>query len=158
MSFTHWRHLLAAALIAGLLAHLLVRVGYGALPPLPTLAGTPLLVLAAIETILGFGLRARIERRPGSPPVEALSAARAVALAKASSLAGSITAGAWLGVLGYLLPLRAEVAAAAIDSIAAMVGVVCAATLVAAALWLEYCCRTPRGPHDDELHREADPR
>jgi hypothetical protein len=51
--------------------------------------------------------------------------------------------GAWLGLLGYLLPLRAEVAAAAEDVPSGVVGMGCAAALIAAALYLEWCCRTP---------------
>ncbi|MGH3819461.1 MAG: DUF3180 family protein, partial [Pseudonocardiaceae bacterium] len=82
--------------------------------------------------------------------VQALTAAKAVVLAKASSLAGAITGGAWLGVLGYVLPLRSQLQSAAADTGTAAVGAVCAGALVAAALWLEHCCRTPDGPDDPE--------
>jgi hypothetical protein len=71
-------------------------------------------------------------------------------LAKASSLAGAITTGAWLGVLGYVLPLRSQLQSAASDTVTASIGAVSAGALVAAALWLEHCCRTPDGPDDPE--------
>ncbi|MGH3979376.1 MAG: DUF3180 domain-containing protein [Pseudonocardiaceae bacterium] len=143
MTFTRPRDLLAAAVITGLLVHLLVRLAYGELPPLPALAGTTLLAFAVAEALLGVSLRARIRRQPGTRPVQALTAAKAVVLAKASSLAGSMVTGAWLGVLAYVLPRRDEFTAAASDTVAAVLGALCAAALVAAGLWLEHCCRTP---------------
>ena len=146
MTFTRPRDLLAAAGGAALLLHLLLKVGYSSLPPLPILGGTTLLAFAAVETVLGFTMRARIRRRPGTRPMPALTAAKAVVLAKASSLAGSLVAGAWLGVLGYVLPRRSDLTAAATDTIAAVIGAVCATALVAAGLWLERCCRTPDPP------------
>jgi Protein of unknown function (DUF3180) len=148
VTFTRARDLIAAAAIAGVLVNLLLRLSYGDVPTLPQLAGTTLLFFAIAEAVLGNTLRARIQQRPGSRPVQALTAAKAVVLAKASSLAGAITGGAWLGVLSYVLPLRSELASAASDTVTAAIGVICAAALVAAALWLEYCCRTPDGPDD----------
>lgn len=133
--------------------YLLLRSTYGQLPPLPQLAGTTLLAFAVVEAALGASLRARIQRRPGTRPVQPLTAAKAVALAKASSLAGAITLGAWLGVLGYVLPLRAQLPPAASDSITAVIGAVCAAALVASGLWLEHCCRTPNFP---DVHQPED--
>lgn len=146
MTFTRPRDLLVAAGGAALLFHLLLRVGYGSLPPLPVLGGTTVLAFAAVETVLGFTVRARIRQRPGTRPLPPLTAAKAVVLAKASSLAGSLVTGAWLGVLGYVLPRRSELTAAAADTMAAIIGAACAAALVAAGLWLEYCCRTPDPP------------
>jgi hypothetical protein len=69
-----------------------------------------------------------------------------VLVAKASSQAGAIMAGVWAGLLAHVLPRAADVTAAADDSLAAGVGLVCALLLVGGALWLEWCCRTP----DDE--------
>lgn len=147
MTPTRPKDLVVAAVAAAFVVHLLLGVGYGSLPRLPTLGGTTLLAFAVAETVLGFSLRARIERRPGAAPVQALQAARAVALAKASSLAGALVTGAWLGVLAYVMPRRGDLAAAASDTVAAAIGTVCAAALVAAGLWLEHCCRTPDDPH-----------
>ena len=148
MSSTRARDLLAAGAVAAVLANLLLQLSYGELPTLPRPAGTTLLAFAIAEVMLGNMLRARIQHRPGTRPVQALTAAKAVVLAKASSLAGAITGGAWLGALGYLLPLRSQLPSAASDTVAAVIGAVCAGALVAAALWLEYCCRTPEGPDD----------
>ncbi|MGI8816769.1 MAG: DUF3180 domain-containing protein [Pseudonocardia sp.] len=131
--------------------YLAVGSMYSTLPALPTPAGAPLLVLAAAEVIMAHGLRTRIERRPGARPVQPLQAARAVALAQASALTGAIMAGIWLGLLGYLLPRRDELASAAEDTPAAVIGLVSAVALVAAALWLQHCCRTP--PENDDLDR-----
>lgn len=152
MTFTRPRDLIAAGLLAAALVNLLLRVSYGDVPLLPQFAGTTLLAFAAAEVVLGNTLRARIQRKPGSRPVQALTAAKAVALAKASSLAGAITAGAWVGVLAHVLPLRSIIETAGSDTVTAAIGLVCAGALVAAALWLEHCCRTPDQPDD----READ--
>ena len=149
MRFTKPRDLLAVGLIAGLLAHLLLRLAYDTLPPLPTFAGFTLLVIAVVDLVLGFSLRARIQRRPGAAPVQPLTAARAVALAKASSLLGAIMAGAWAGVLIYVMPVREEFEAAGHDLVSAVIGVVCAVVLIGSALWLEHCCKTPKDPHRD---------
>ncbi|MEV1117092.1 DUF3180 domain-containing protein [Actinosynnema sp. NPDC049800] len=150
MRFTKPRDLLAAGLVAGLLAHLLIRLAYDTLPPLPTFAGFTLLVIAVVNLWLAFSLRARILRKPGARPVEPLTAARAVAFAKASSLLGAIMLGAWAGVLAYVLPARGEFEAADHDVLSASVGAGCAALLIAAALWLERCCKTPDDPHLDQ--------
>ncbi|MCE6999560.1 DUF3180 domain-containing protein [Saccharothrix sp. S26] len=150
MRFTKPRDLLAAGLVAGLVAHLLTRLAYDTLPPLPTFAGFTLLVIAIVNVWLAFSLRARILRKPGARPVEPLTAARAVAFAKASSLLGAIMLGAWAGVLVHVLPARGEFEAAGHDVVSAIVGVVCSAVLIAAALWLERCCKTPDDPHLDQ--------
>lgn len=144
MHFTRARDLVVTGLVAAGVVFLLMRVAYGDLPPLPTFAGVTLLVLGVVEVALGASLRSRIRKPEGGRPVQPLTAARAVALAKASSLLGAIMLGAWLGILVYLLPRRAEVAAAADDLPSAVVGLGCAAALIAAALYLEWCCRTPR--------------
>jgi hypothetical protein len=143
MTPTRPRDLLAAGLVAAVLVNLLVRLAYGSLPAIPLLAGATLGVLGAAEALAGNALRARIRRRPGTRPVQPLVAARAVVVAKASSLAGAIMAGAWAGLLAHVLPRAFEVTAAAGDTAAAAVGLVCALGLVAGALWLERCCRTP---------------
>jgi hypothetical protein len=144
MHFTRARDLVVAGLLATGIVFLTVQVIYGDLPPMPTFAGVTLFVLAVIEAVLGASLRTRIRKPEGGRPVQPLTAARAVALAKASSLLGAIMLGAWLGMLGYLLPRRAEVAAAAADVPSAVIGVGCSAVLIGAALYLEWCCRTPR--------------
>ncbi|HET9139402.1 DUF3180 domain-containing protein [Actinophytocola sp.] len=152
MHFTRARDLAGVGLVAAVAGYLVVRLTYGQWPPLPTLAGIPLLVLAVVEAALGVSLRNRIRNPEQGRPVQPLTAARAVALAKASSLLGAIMLGFWLGVLGYLLPRRVDLIAAAEDLPSAIVGALCAAALIAAALWLEHCCRTP---HDQDDQRPS---
>jgi Protein of unknown function (DUF3180) len=144
MHFTRARDLVVAGLLAAGVVFLIVQVSYGDLPPLPTFAGVTLLVLAVIEGALGASLRSRIRKPEGGRPIQPLTAARAVALAKASSLLGAIMLGAWLGMLAYVLPRRAEITAAADDVPSTVIGVACSAVLIGAALYLEWCCRTPR--------------
>ncbi|MDQ3786716.1 MAG: DUF3180 domain-containing protein [Actinomycetota bacterium] len=155
MHFTRARDLAAAGLVAAVLVHLLVRVLYGQLPAMPTFAGVTLLVLAVIEAALGFSLRTRIRNPREGKPLQPLTAARAVALAKASSLLGAIMLGAWLGLGVYVLPRRAEITAAAADFRSTVVGVICSALLIAAALWLEWCCRTPRDQDNQPPERHS---
>jgi hypothetical protein len=145
--FTRPRDLAVAGLLAGIVLYLIMRSAYGSLPPLPTLAGVTLVVVAIIDVVLGFSLRSRIRGKSGRP-VEALTAARAVALAKASSMLGAIMFGAWIGVLAYVLPLQSDVVAAANDTTSAVIGALCAAALIGAGLWLEHCCRTPDDPDE----------
>lgn len=143
MKLTRPRDLATIAIIAGLLTHLFLRLAYDTLPPLPQAAGSTLLVIAVTEVVLAFSLRARIQRRPGARPVQPLTAARAVVLAKASSVLGALMFGVWSGLLIYVLPVRDSFPAAGNDLFAAAVGMVSAAALTAAALWLEHCCKTP---------------
>jgi Protein of unknown function (DUF3180) len=155
VSFTRIRDLLIALVLGGIAVHLLLRLFYSDLPPLPTLAGVSLVLVAAGEAAFGYSLRTRIRERPRT--VQPATAVRAVALAKASSLLGALMVGGWLGVLAYVLPLRDEFGTAGSDALSAVVGTGCALTLVAAGLWLEFCCRTPddRNSEQDE-QRAAD--
>lgn len=157
MTPTRVRDLVVVAVVTGVLGHLLVRLTYGGLPDLPLFAGATLGLLGVAEAIVGSRLRARIRRRPGTEPVDPLAAARAVVVAKASSLAGAIMAGVWAGVLAYALPRLDVVAAAAGDAAAATVGLVCAVGLVAGGLWLEYCCRTPDPPDRSDRGESREP-
>ncbi|MCP3799924.1 DUF3180 domain-containing protein [Allokutzneria sp. A3M-2-11 16] len=157
MRFTRPRDLAVAALLAALVTHLLLIAGYNSLPRLPALIGLTFLVLGGVEAWFGFTLRARIQRKPGTVPVEALVAARAVALAKASSLAGAIMGGVWGAVLLYVAPRFGDLEAAAGDTLAATVGLVSSGALIGGALWLEHCCRTPDEPDDsDKINRFRD--
>lgn len=140
---TRVRDLLGVGVVAALLGNLVIGFGYGALPGLPMLAGVTLGVLGVAEALFGNVLQARIRRRRGARPIQPLVAARAVLLAKASAVAGSIMAGVWVGLLVYVLPRSAEVTAAAADAVTGAIGLVCALALVGGALWLERCCRTP---------------
>ncbi|QFU85755.1 DUF3180 domain-containing protein [Amycolatopsis sp. YIM 10] len=150
MHFTRPRELVVAGLLGLVLGFGLFELFYGELPRFPLLAGLPLLVVAAVEVALAFTLRSRI--RSGRV-LDAIGIARAVALAKASSLLGSLMTGAWIGALAYLVPRGGDNAAAAGDTPGAVGGAVCAALLVGAALWLEHCCRAPESRDSDHPGR-----
>lgn len=152
MKFTRARDLVATGVIVGVLVNLLLIADYEALPPLPVLAGASLLVLAVVELAFAQSLRARLAGKEGTKPVPPLLAARAVALAKASSLLGAIMAGAWLGVLVYVVPRHGEMLSASGDTKSSVVGLVSAGALIAAALWLEYCCRVRQDDDDRGDH------
>ena len=134
--------------MAAAVVFLVSRLTYGDLPPLPLLAGATLLLIAVVDVVLAAVLKPRVRRKPGVEPIESLTAARAVALAKASSLAGAIMAGVWIGLLGHLLPMLSTVEAAQSDTFAAVVGLISAAALIGAGLWLEHCLRNPDDPDD----------
>jgi uncharacterized protein DUF3180 len=152
MRFTRARDLVATGIVTGVLGYLLVLQFYGELPRLPTFAGVTLLALAAVEVGLAVAVRNRIRRRTAT--LQAVTIARAVALAKASSILGAIMLGAWLALFGYLFPLRDELAAAAHDLPSAIVGLGCSAVLIAAALWLEWCCRVPDDQDEQSPERK----
>ncbi|ANY10027.1 hypothetical protein AFB00_12985 [Pseudonocardia sp. HH130630-07] len=148
---TRYRDLAGIFVVTALLGNILVQLTYSMLPVLPNAAGATVGVLAVAEFGGGFVLRRRIERRNGALPVPPLVAARAVLLAKASSVGGAIVAGLWAGLLLHTVPQAGQVVAAYADSLAAGLGLLCAFLLVGAALWLEHCCRAPDDP-DDGVH------
>ncbi|MEV0697415.1 DUF3180 domain-containing protein [Saccharopolyspora sp. NPDC050389] len=153
LTFTKPRTLIAGGLAAAVLVYLVTRLLYGELPQLPVLAGATLLLIALVDMLLALNMRPRVKRKPGTEPVDGLTAARAVALAKASSLAGAIMAGVWIGLIAYLLPMYSRVEAARTDTASAVVGLISAGALIAAGLWLETCLRNPdepEEPYDEE--------
>lgn len=140
---------LALAALAGIgVGYVTFDLGHGAMAGVPKLAGVLLLVLAMVEVVFAIWIRDRIRSRR---LVEALLVSRAVILAKASSLFGTLMLGAWLGALVYLAMRAGYLAAARDDLPSAIIGAFCAAALVAAALWLEHSCRTPEQKEHDRL-------
>jgi hypothetical protein len=121
---------------------------YGDIPRLPWLPLVTFLLLAIAEGVTAHATRNRIARRPGTERVDPLVAARLVALAKASSLAGALFGGLYAGLAVYLLDRRDLMAAAARDLPVAAGGLFACAVLVGAALWLEWACRVPPRPGD----------
>ena len=145
---------------------LVVRVAYGRLPPLHWWLPVPLGVLAVAEALGTRTLRARLtaERKaradavrsdePRRPvalirPVEPMLVARLAVLAQASAYVGGVCAGLWAGVLVHVGPMSTRAEAARSDAVTGVLGLVCAAALVVAALWLESVCRIPPGSDDD---------
>jgi hypothetical protein len=161
------RDLAVLAFGLALAAWLLVRAWYGHLPPLDWWLPTPLAVLGVAEALGARTLRSRLtaEReartaaRRGTAsseetprpvrPVEPMLVARLAVLAQASAYVGAAFAGIWAGVLAHVAPAVSTLQAAGSDTVTASLGVVSAAGLVAAALWLESVCRVPPTSGDD---------
>ena len=144
--------LIVAALAAAAVGWLLLSFSYSLLPALPWSPVIVLTVLAVAEALLAQNTTARIQRKPGTPRVDPLAVARYVALAKASALVGALSAGFSAGLLAWLVlePTKA----ARDDRPTAIGGLIAAALLVAASLWLE---RARRVPHDPDRTDENDP-
>lgn len=151
MKPTRIRDLLALAVLAAVAAWLLARGLYGTLPPIPVYAGASLYPVAIVEVVLAFVIRSRVGKHEigdGPHQLHPITAARAVALAKASALVGAASAGIWAGFLLYLVPQRPVLQAAVEDSAGVIVGLLAGVALAGAALWLEHCCRTPEDPDE----------
>lgn len=159
------RDLVVVAVGLALASWLLVRAYYGELPPLHWYLPVPLGVIAIAEALGARALRARLEAyraarsgrdRPATGaartipvrPIEPLMVARVAVLAQASAWVGAVFTGIWAGVLVHAVPQIGRLAAAPADTVTGSLGVVFAAALVVAALWLESVCRVP--PEDDE--------
>jgi hypothetical protein len=159
------------AVLAGGLAvaaWVLVRTFYGDLPPLGWWLAVPLGVLAVGEALGARSLRARLaaerdaRRSPQRPattrpvrPVEPMAVARSAVLAQASAYVGAAFAGVWAGALVHVAFQLGRLQSASGDTVAAVLGVVCAGGLVAAALWLESVCRVPPTDGADGPERAA---
>ncbi len=173
MGLTRIRDLLLIGGVAFVVGYALTRWNYARLPTLPRLAGISAAILGIGEAFAGFNIRMRIQQysnrsaRPGGTagqrnlkPIPPLVAARAVLVAKASSLAASGVAGLWLGVLLYVAPNSGMVTAAGQDTVTAIIGLVGALIMAAGALWLERCCLRPddddRGGSDHQGSRGID--
>jgi len=101
-------------------------------------------IVALVEGELGRGVRARLAGRVGSKAIMPIAVARFAALARASSLAGALVTGAWVGVIAYTAPRGDQPAVAGADTITAGLGIGSGVLLIAAALWLEQGCRQQR--------------
>lgn len=149
MTPTRPRTLLLNGVLAAAVTWALLTAVYSDLPPLTWTLVPALLIAAAVEAWGGRGLRARIQGRGGTRPAPPLFVARIVALAKASSQTAALIAGVSAGFVGYLSgKLSAPTPRA--DLIDASLAAGAALVLMAAALFLEYCCRVPGGPDRDD--------
>lgn len=83
------------------------------------LAGISLLVLAVAEAGWAFYVRNKVNDGQigvGAGRLPALAVARSVVVAKASAWLGTLMTGWWMAMLVYILPRRAQLAAAAADT------------------------------------------
>ncbi len=152
MGPTRKRDLTVAAVGVAILAYLLVHILYRYFPPITLFTGLSLLAVAAIEGAWAVSVRAKIRDGQigvGGGRLHPLTVARSVVVAKASTWVGAVMLGWWVGMLAYLLPRRTALRVAGADTPGAVVAAVSALALVVAALWLEYCCRSPGDPTDD---------
>lgn len=151
MGPTRKRDLVVATVIAAVVSYLLVVGLYRWFPPITLWTGVSLLVVAGVEAGWGQVVRGRIRDGRigvGGGRLHPLAVARSVVTAKASAWVGALVLGWWLGVLGYLLPRRGELRVAGEDTAGAVVAALCALALVAAALWLQHCCKSPDEPEE----------
>jgi Protein of unknown function (DUF3180) len=143
--------------ICAIVAWLAVRATYTGLPLLPITAVPALAALALAEAAIGRNVRSRLTGRKTGKPLAPIAVARLVALAKASS-AGAAALGGLAG--GYLIYVLRELdkSIPARDAKVAGATLVAAFALIAAALYLERCCRAPKPPKesDDDAQRPRD--
>jgi Protein of unknown function (DUF3180) len=139
--------LLAVAAVCMAAGWLAVRATFATLPPLPWTGVIAMLALAVAEGLTGRNLRARIEGRRAGKPLAPIAVVRMVALAKASSLGAAAFGGLAAGLLAYTANSLDKTVPRA-DAITAGVTLVSAIVLVAAALYLERCCRAPEPPDE----------
>lgn len=152
MGPTRKRDLTAAAVVVAVVGYVLVTLTYRYFPPLTVWTGVSLLAVAIAEAGWASYIRTKIthgEIGTGPGWLHPLAVARSVVIAKASAWVGALVLGWWLGVLGYLLPRRSTLRIAGEDTAGALVAAACALALVAAALWLQHCCKSPQEPPDD---------
>ena len=152
MGPTRKRDLAAAVTAAAVLGYLAVLLLYRFFPPLTIWTGLSLAAVAAAEAVWGWQVRTKISEGQigmGGDRLHPLAVARSVVIAKASVWVGALVLGWWLAVLAYLLPRRATVQVAAEDTAGAVAAALCALALVAAALWLQHCCKSPEDRSED---------
>jgi Protein of unknown function (DUF3180) len=146
---TRARTLLLILVIAAAVTWALLNAVYARLPPL-TWTGVPALLIAAgVEAWVGRDLRARIQGNRETRPAPPLFVARIVALAKASSQTAALLAGISAGFMIYLSGMASAPTPHA-DLVDASLSFGACLVLLAAALFLEHCCRVPRNPEDDD--------
>jgi hypothetical protein len=146
---TRPRTLLLVFIVAAAVTWPVLDASYASLPPL-TWTGVPALLIAAgVEAWVGRDVRARIQGKRGLRPAAPLFVARLVALAKASSQTAALLAGICAGFMIYLSGMT-SVPVPRSDLIDASLSFGACLVLMAAALFLEYCCRVPDGGDVDE--------
>ncbi|WP_338043368.1 DUF3180 domain-containing protein [Nonomuraea lactucae] len=139
--------LVGLVIVVALVTWMLVKQFYAALPIVPWTAIPTVLLLAVGEAYSAWMTKARIDRRPGTKPVEPLAVARLAALAKASAYAGAVLGGIFAGFALHTVQMftlqtpRTEFFVATGSFLAFVV-------LICAALFLENACRIPKDPED----------
>ena len=143
MTETRLRTLALIALGSGVLGYLLATLIYFDLPALPALAPSGLSVLALLELIGAKAVHDWVTGPRRDARLNALQIARAVLLAKASSLGGSVLVGLYAGVFVWTFARKDTYAAAGHDALLSGLSALASLLLVVSALVLERACRTP---------------
>lgn len=142
--------LLLIAVFVGVVTWAVLTAVYASLPPL-TWTGVPALLIAAgAEAWFGRDLRARIQGKRAGRPTPPLFVARVVALAKASSQTAALLAGVCAGFMVYLSGMTSAPTPRG-DLVDASLSFGACLMLLAAALFLEYCCRVPGDGDTDDV-------
>jgi hypothetical protein len=125
---------------------------YVSLPPMPWTAVPTLLLLALGEVATAVNVRARIQHKPDTKPVEPLVVVRMAALGKASAHAAAVLVGVFGGFVGYLGSSLDKPTPRG-DFFVCLGTFLSALVLVGAALFLEYACRVPKSPEEQDTRR-----
>jgi Protein of unknown function (DUF3180) len=144
--------LAVAALAAAAVGWIVIARDYNDFPSLTWLPTIITGGLAVLEIIAALATKARIDRKPGTMPVDPLTVVRYVVLAKASSVVGALFAGFFGAVTIWLIAERGRLSAVSGDLPPAVGGLLGALALLIAALLLERACRVPPRQDDEEEH------
>jgi hypothetical protein len=147
MGPTRKRDLTAAVIGAAVVGYLLIMQLYRWFPPITVWTGLPLLGVAVAEAVWARYVRTKItDGEIGDAPgrLHPLAVARSLLVAKASAWVGALVLGWWVAVLVYLLPRRSWLRVAGEDIAGTAVAAASALALLAAALWLQHCCKSPQ--------------
>ncbi|HEY7175012.1 MAG TPA: DUF3180 domain-containing protein [Micromonosporaceae bacterium] len=143
--------LVVAALFAAAIGWLVIANDYGSFPTVTWLPALILAGLGVLQILAAINTKARVDRKPGTPPVEPLTVFRYVVLAKASSIVGALFAGFFAAVTLWLVGQpHGPQSAPARDLPPSVGGVGGAIVLLVGALLLERACRIPPPPDDEE--------
>ena len=143
--------LVVAALVAAAVGWLIIANMYGSFPSITWAPAVLFAGLGLLEIVLATATKARVDRKPGTIPVDPLTAVRYAVLAKASSLAAAIFAGLFAAIVLWLVGrpggAGSHPAADLPPSIGALAGSV---ALLVGALLLERACRVPPQPDEED--------
>ena len=147
---TRWTVLLAIGLLAGIISWLVVSREYDSWPALPIAGPLTLVILAIAELAFALSVRSRLRnaRQPAGRRLDPIFVARLAVLAKASSHAAAVVGGLYAGFLVYTLRHLGKPRINA-DSRASGISLAASVALIAAALFLEHCCRVPKPPDEN---------
>jgi hypothetical protein len=143
---TRWTNLLGTTVLTGVLGWVLADRAYGDLVSLPTYAPVTAVLIAFFELGLARVISQKVRGRSSGRPMHPLQVARAVVLAKASSVAGALLLGLYAGFFTWTFSERDRLAAAGHDAVVSGISAGASLLLVVGALLLERACRTPPSP------------